>query len=172
MVEPAQIDTSEKKYEEVKGGGDAAAEPEEDLPQEKKLSGKKVKLMPKDASEPTMLELEIALQSILIKGIIDESGEDDDIPLVEVDQKMLNKIVEFLKYIWENDPPEIEKPIKSNNMLDMTTPYYAEFVNMHHNDVFDLIMAANYMDIKPLLDLSCCKIATLMKGRKITDIRK
>ena len=57
MVEsnPDQINTSERN-EEVKGGEISQA----DVPQEKKLSGIKVKLVPKDSKDPTELELEIA----------------------------------------------------------------------------------------------------------------
>jgi hypothetical protein len=29
--------------------------------------------------------------------------------------------------------------------------------------LFELILAANYMDIKPLLDLSCAKVASMIK---------
>ena len=30
--------------------------------------------------------------------------------------------------------------------------------------LFELILAANYMDIKSLLDLSCAKVASMIKG--------
>jgi len=33
-------------------------------------------------------------------------------------------------------------------------------------------LAANYLDIKGLLDLSCAKIASLMKGKTAEEIRK
>ena len=33
-------------------------------------------------------------------------------------------------------------------------------------------MAANYLDIKPLLELSCAKVASLIKGRSIPEIRQ
>jgi S-phase kinase-associated protein 1 len=32
--------------------------------------------------------------------------------------------------------------------------------------------AANYMDIKPLLDLTCAKVASYMKGKSAEEIRK
>ena len=38
--------------------------------------------------------------------------------------------------------------------------------------IFDIIMAANYLDIKSLLDLSCAKIATLIRGKTPEEIRK
>ena len=36
----------------------------------------------------------------------------------------------------------------------------------------DLIIAANYMDIKPLLDLACAKLGSVIRGLSIPEIRK
>ena len=72
----------------------------------------------------------------------------------------------------DNSPPEIEKPLRSNNLNDVTTPWYAEFVNLDQEILFELILAANYLDIKPLLELACAKVASLIKNRSIPEIRK
>jgi hypothetical protein len=34
------------------------------------------------------------------------------------------------------------------------------------------VQAANYMDIKPLLDLTCAKVASMIKGKTPEQIRK
>ena len=38
--------------------------------------------------------------------------------------------------------------------------------------LFDIILAANYLDIKQLLDLACAKVASLIKNKSIQEIRK
>ena len=38
--------------------------------------------------------------------------------------------------------------------------------------LFELILAANYMDVKALLDLCCAKVASMMKGKTAEQIRK
>ena len=38
--------------------------------------------------------------------------------------------------------------------------------------LFELILAANFMDIKSLLELSCAKVASLIKGKTIQETRK
>ena len=77
-----------------------------------------------------------------------------------------------LTVISDNAPPDIEKPLRSNNLSDVTSPWYAEFVNLDQEILFELILAANYLDIKPLLELACAKVASLIKNRTIPEIRK
>lgn len=37
--------------------------------------------------------------------------------------------------------------------------------------MYDLILAANYMDIKSLLHLGCAKVASLIKGQPLEKIK-
>ena len=104
--------------------------------------------------------------------MIDDSGVDEEIPLPNVKRAILQKIIEFCQYINQNTAPEIEKPLRSNNLNDVTTPWYADFVNLEQEVLFELILAANYLDIKPLLELSCAKVASLIKNKSIPEIRK
>ena len=49
----------------------------------------------------------------------------------------------------------------------------AKFIDIDDLEcIFDIIMAANYLDIKSLLDLSCAKIATMIRGKTPDEIRK
>ena len=45
-------------------------------------------------------------------------------------------------------------------------------MDVDQEELFELILAANYMDIKPLLDLTCAKVATMIKGKTPEQIRK
>ena len=48
----------------------------------------------------------------------------------------------------------------------------AEYVDVDQEMLFEVVMAANYLDIKPLLELSCAKVASLIKGKSIQEIRQ
>ena len=67
---------------------------------------------------------------------------------------------------------EIEKPLRSSNMRDVIQEWYADYINLDQDVIFDLILAANYMDIKPLLDLTCATVASMIKGKTPEEIRR
>ena len=130
-----------------------------------------VKLTTMDGEEVTVPK-NIICKSILVKGIIDDSGTEDAIPLQNVKKSILDKIIEFCKHIDENPPPEIEKPLRSNDLSGVVSAWYAKFVDLEQEVLFELILAANFMDIKSLLELSTAKVASLIKGKTIPEIRK
>ena len=89
----------------------------------------KVKLVTSEG-EIVAVDVDVASKSVLIKGMIDDSGVEEDIPLPNVKKSILDKIIEFCTYIRDNSAPEIEKPLRSNNLNDVTTPWYANFVDL------------------------------------------
>ena len=121
--------------------------------------------------ENVEVDKEIACKSILVKGIVDDSGIEDEIPLSSVKKAILDKIIVYCTYIHQNTPPEIDKPLRSNNLNDVVSEWYADFVNLDQEVLFELILAANFMDIKSLLELTCAKVASLIKGKTIPEIR-
>lgn len=49
-------------------------------------------------------------------------------------------------------------------------PFDADFIDriaVNRRQLYDLILAANYMDIKSLLQLACAKVASLIKGQPL-----
>jgi len=57
-------------------------------------------------------------------------------------------------------------------MSEIVQEWYADFVDVEKDILFELILAANYMDCKPLMDLTCATIASMIKGNTPEEIRK
>lgn len=104
----------------------------------------------------------------------EESSEDElnEIPLPNVKAHVLEKVISFCQHHSEEPMTEIEKPLKSQNMADVVQQWYADYVNVEQVLLFELILAANYMDIKPLLDLTCATVASMIKGKTPEEIRQ
>lgn len=64
------------------------------------------------------------------------------------------------------------QPLKSADMHDVVSDWDANFVDIEQEILFELILAANYMDIKSLLDLACAKVASMIKGKTPQEIRE
>eukprot|EP01033_Poteriospumella_lacustris_P005023 gene5023-3586_t len=117
----------------------------------------------------------VANMSVLVKTMIDEDHDDEEaqeIPLPNVKSSILAKVIEYAQHYISEPMYEIEKPLKSANMKDVVQEWYANFVAVDQDVLFELILAANYMDIKPLLDLTCATVASLIKGKNAEEIRK
>lgn len=108
------------------------------------------------------IPLEYTQNSGTIQNVINDTGA-ESIPLPEVDGDTLRKVVEFLIHFGEN-PVSAEERIES-------VPWYIEYTKIGQSQLFSLILAANYLDIKPLLDLTCKTVANMIKGKTPEEIR-
>ena len=119
------------------------------------------------------IDSESAQKSHLLKGLItDFSNQQDPIQMPDIKYEILKKVVEYLTYYKDKVPKDIPKPMPSANLSEVIDEWDVNFINsIELDNVFDLINAANYMDISSLLDLSCAKIASLMKGKTVQEIR-
>ena len=131
----------------------------------------KVKLIPEEG-EFIEVEEDIATMSVLVKSMIDDSGNEEDIPLPNVKKHTLEKVIEFCQHHKEDPLQDIEKPLKTNNIKDVVSPWYGEFVDVKIEELYEIILAANYLDIKPLLEVTCAAVAAMMKGKSIEEIRE
>jgi len=114
----------------------------------------------------------IATMSELVSTMAEGDKEERDIPLSNVKADILERVIRWMTYHENNPMKDIDKPLKSANMHEVVGDFDADFVDVGQDILFELILAANYMDIKPLLDLTCAKVASLIKGKTPEQIRK
>jgi S-phase kinase-associated protein 1 len=55
---------------------------------------------------------------------------------------------------------------------DDITEWDGAFIKVENEDLFEIILAANYLDIKPLLDLGCKTVANMIRGKTPEQIRE
>lgn len=143
-------------------------------------------LVSKDGQKISVLRSSILMSGIvnfhhiyiflgLIKSILEETEDEDDdditIPVPNVEDKPLKKVIEYCNEHWNNHADEIMKPL--NGKLDtLISEFDAAYLVMNESLLVELIMAANYLDIKDLLDLTCASTADMMKGKSPEEIRE
>ena len=119
------------------------------------------------------IDSESAQKSHVLKGLItDYSTQQEPIKIPDIKYDILKKVVEYLTYYKDKVPKDIPKPMPTTNLSELVDEWDVNFINsIDLDNVFDMIKAANYLDITSLLDLSCAKLASLMKGKNAQDIR-
>lgn len=72
----------------------------------------------------------------------------------------------------KDDPPPPEDDENKEKRTDDISSWDADFLKVDQGTLFELILAANYLDIKGLLDVTCKTVANMIKGKTPEDIRK
>jgi len=130
-----------------------------------------VKLLSSDGIEHEV-EKDIAIMSVTVKESLEDIGDmDAPVPLPNVSGRILLKVLEYCTYHYENPTPESEEN-KFENHIGNIIPWDKEFCKEDQATLFELILAANYLNIKPLLDLTCKTVAGMIKGKTAEEIRK
>ncbi|GMI66084.1 ARABIDOPSIS SKP1 HOMOLOGUE 1, UFO INTERACTING PROTEIN 1, S phase kinase-associated protein 1 [Hibiscus trionum] len=129
------------------------------------MSARRITLKSSDG-ESFEVDEAVALESQTIKHMIEDDCADNGIPLPNVTSKILAKVIEYCK-------KHVESPKTDDRSADdYLNAWDADFVKVDQATLFDLILAANYLNIKGLLDLTCQTVADMIKGKTPEDIRK
>jgi S-phase kinase-associated protein 1 len=130
-------------------------------------SAKKITLK---SSDNQIFEIDetVALELQTIKNMIEDNCAGNGIPVPNVTGKILAMVIEYCKKHVEVASSEEGKPLTE----DKLKAWDKDFINVDQTTLFDLILAANYLNNKNLLDLTCQSVADMIKGKTPEEIRK
>lgn len=111
------------------------------------------------------VDIAVAQESQIIKDMIEDGCAGDVIPLTNVKSNILSKVIEYCK-------KHVEMDNESMAISNELKAWDAKFVDVDQTTLFDLILAANYLNIKSLLNLTTQTVADMMKGRTVEEINK
>ncbi|VDM10899.1 unnamed protein product [Wuchereria bancrofti] len=126
-------------------------------------------------------------------GMDNQDGGDVDmvegIPLQSVNSAILKKVIHWCEY-HKDDPIPPEDNDNKEKRTDDISSWDVEFLKVDQGTLFELILAtnkekinisgkyiklfqaANYLDIKGLLDVTCKTVANMIKGKSPEEIRR
>ena len=97
------------------------------------------------------VDVEIAKQSVTIKTMLEDLGMDEEeeevVPLPNVNAAILKKVIQWATY-HKDDPPPPEDDENKEKRTDDISSWDADFLKVDQGTLFELILAANYLDIK------------------------
>jgi len=118
----------------------------------------------------------VANLSVFIRTMTDdctiEDEESEPIPILRVNSKVLSMVIDFMQHYHTDPMLTIEKPLITPHIGDVVQNWYAVFIETVKNKdmLYDIINAANYMHIQPLLELSCAATALIIREKSISEI--
>jgi S-phase kinase-associated protein 1 len=133
-----------------------------------------IKLQSSDG-EDFPVDVEIARCSSTIKTMLElehlGTGDDEAIPLPNVNSAILKKVLVWATH-HKDDPQPTDDDENKEKRTDDISSWDADFLKVDQGTLFELILAANYLDIKGLLDVTCKTVANMIKGKTPEEIRK
>jgi len=109
--------------------------------------------------------VDLAKMSGTIDNLIEDTGITGQIPLPNVAGDILELAIQHIT--WKKQNPTNEG---LNELHDWEKQFCEALPTME--TLFNLILAANYLDIKCLLDCTCRYTASLIKGKTPQEIQK
>ncbi|KAG7565487.1 SKP1 component dimerization [Arabidopsis suecica] len=121
---------------------------------------KKIFVLTSSDGDSFQIDEAVAFQSAMIKGMDEDKCADNGIPLPNVTSKILLLVIEYCKkHVVESEEEDLKK-------------WDTEFMKkMEQSIVFDVMMAANYLNIQSLIDLTCKTVADFLSGKTPEEIR-
>jgi len=141
----------------------------------------KVRLASNDG-ETFDVDLEVVKLSGTVKNMLEDlglgdaeaqnPGDDDIIPLPMVTGAILRKVLHWAEF-HKNDPlANRDNDDETTKRTDDISQWDSEFLKVDQGTLFELILAANYLDMKGLLDVCCKTVANMIKGKSPEEIRR
>lgn len=123
------------------------------------------------------VSLEAAKMSLLFRDILgDSEGKETIIPVPDTSSKTLELVLEYMEYHVKHPAKPLEKPLKSpiENLVDDWDRKFLDKLQMEdgHASLFDVMQAANFLNINDLLDLTCGCVASMIRGKSAEQIRE
>lgn len=109
---------------------------------------------------------DVAMHIKFIRDMLADVDEYDgmEIPISEVKGQILRRVIEFCEYHHQHQ-------LTPNN-ADQIDEWEKQFVRVDKCVLFHLILAANFLAVQPLLDLTCKTVSDMIKGKTADEIRE
>lgn len=85
---------------------------------------------------------------------------------------MLKKVLEYCEYHKDDVAPASEDESDRIKRTTDISEWDQKFLAVDQEMLFEIILAANYLDIRPLLDIGCKTVANMIKGKTPEEIRR
>ncbi|KAF1749587.1 hypothetical protein GCK72_026055 [Caenorhabditis remanei] len=98
----------------------------------------------------------------LVANLQYQNGTTETIPMDNISKATLDKVVEWCEH-HKGEPIPVDN--ESSPKIVVIPDWDDNFLKMDNDQLFYLILAVNYLDVKQLMNYACRKVALMAKGR-------
>jgi len=144
---------------------------------EQKTDDRIVKLRSEDGGVFEINANAAKLSKLIAEAVFDDDDADGDaddeiVDIPKVKSECLRKVIEFCEQHVKEPLNPITHTMEADSFDEIVTQeFYRDFVTVEQPLLFQLVQAANFMNIQPLLDLACLQVANILMGKSAEDIR-
>lgn len=106
----------------------------------------------------------------MLENCATERMEKVVVPLSNINSDILRRLKIYCEY--HKDDPDSAGENKEERINDIYSPWNANFLNVDRDTLFGLISAANFLDIKGLLQITCKRVAKILGKMSPEEIRE
>ncbi|XP_015749368.1 PREDICTED: S-phase kinase-associated protein 1-like isoform X3 [Acropora digitifera] len=117
------------------------------------------------SADGEILDVDEEVAKTMLEGLGIADFDDEPLPLPNVNGAILKKVIQWAEKHKDDSPPPDER-------TDDIDPWDQEFLKVDQGTLFELILAANYLNLKGLLDVTCKTVASMIKGKTPEQIRQ
>lgn len=121
------------------------------------------------------VDVKVAEKSILMKKMIEDLNpdgleEDFEIPTPNVRSTVLAKVIEWCTHHKNTVfPDDDDEDARKSAPVD---EWDKNFLNVDQEMLYEIILAANYLNIRPLMDSGCKIVAEMIRGKSPEELRR
>lgn len=82
------------------------------------------------------------------------------------------QVLEYCEHHRKDPLPSSDETDEARKAAPEINEWDKKFLNVDQEMLCEIIMAANYLDIRALLDAGCITVALMIKGKSVEEIRK
>lgn len=114
----------------------------------------------------------VACMSMTIKNTVDET-DGGSVPVPNVSGKVMGQVLKYCTYHTDKNKAKTGEGSSTDSTKtdEEVKAWDTEYMQVDQGALFELILAANYLNIEPLLDLACATVAGMIKGKTPEEIR-
>eukprot|EP01068_Selenidium_serpulae_P009758 Selendium_serpulae@DN5316_c0_g1_i1.p2 len=116
--------------------------------------------------------VDVVSLSAVIREVIKEGALDGPMTVPNVRSTALKMVLSYCEYHLKTPPPTLSKPLPPKPLEELVDEFDAKLVDLEAPALNELFAAGSYLDIQSLVDLCAAKMAVMIRGKTVEEVRK